>query len=282
MQNTIMNPLFFADFYKFSHYAQYPEGITEVYSNFTPRSNRLAEHIGTSFVVNAGLQGFIQSFIVEQFNEYFFDRDFAEIREEYVDLVSKSFCIAPEEVEVSHIQLLWDLGYLPIEIKALPEGALVPVKVPVFTIRNTHEDFAWVTNYIETVLSNDNWKSITNATIAFKYRMIMQKYAVLTGSPLDFVKWQGHDFSYRGLSGRFDAFNQVGHMFSFYGTDVVPVIPYLNAYYEGDKSVVVGGSVPASEHSVSSSNIINIQIELQEKGEYDGVSVQELEELLKV
>ena len=89
-----------------------------------------------------------------------------------------------------------DLGHLPIKIKALPEGSLVPCKVPVLTVVNTHPDFFWVTNFLETIMSAELWPAITSATIAYQYRKLLTKYAVKTGSPLDFVLWQGHDFSF--------------------------------------------------------------------------------------
>ena len=54
---------------------------------------------------------------------------------------------------VDHIAALHDLGYLPVRIKALPEGSRVNIKVPLFTVRETRKEFAWLTNYLETVLS---------------------------------------------------------------------------------------------------------------------------------
>jgi nicotinamide phosphoribosyltransferase len=138
---------------------------------------------------------------------------------------------------------------LPIEIKALPEGSLVDIKVPVLTIKNTLPEFFWLTNYLETAISTELWKPITTATTAFEYRKILTQYAKETGAPLDFVLWQGHDFSYRGLSGLNDAASASGHLVSFLGTDTIPAIDYLEAFY-GGLNTFIGGSVPATEHSV--------------------------------
>jgi nicotinamide phosphoribosyltransferase len=80
------------------------------------------------------------------------------------------------DYDVSHFEKLWDLGYLPIAVKSLPEGTLVPIKVPVLTIYNTHPDFYWVTNYLETILSNLLWKPMTSATIAHTYRQVLTKW----------------------------------------------------------------------------------------------------------
>ena len=104
-------------------------------------------------------------------------------------------------IDISHIGQLWDLGYLPLLIKALPEGSLVPVGVPVLTIINTNPDFFWLTNMLETIMSNMLWKACTSATTAFRYRRVFDKYAAQTSSTPDFTVWQGHDFSMRGLTG---------------------------------------------------------------------------------
>ena len=99
-----------------------------------------------------------------------------------------------------HIEELHDLGYLPIEIKALEEGTEVPVSVPILTLKNTLPNFAWVTNYIETLLSAELWQPITSATIAKRYRDTFEDYAKQTGASKEFIDWQGHDFSFRGMS----------------------------------------------------------------------------------
>lgn len=152
-------------------------------------------------------------------------------------------------VPVDHIEALHDLGYLPLRIKALPEGSRVNMRVPVLTVINTDPRFFWLTNYIETVLSAELWKSCTTATIAYEYKRLLTQYAVKTGAPLDFVPVQGHDFSSRGMSGIYDAAQSgVGHLTSFIGTDSVASIDYAEEYYNA--TGVIGVSVPATEHSV--------------------------------
>ena len=141
------------------------------------------------------------------------------------------------------------MGYLPLRIKALPEGSRVNMRVPVLTVINTDPRFFWLTNYIETVLSAELWKSCTTATIAYEYKRLLTQYAVKTGAPLDFVPVQGHDFSSRGMSGIYDAAQSgVGHLTSFIGTDSVASIDYAEEYYNA--TGVIGVSVPATEHSV--------------------------------
>lgn len=246
-----VNPMLACDFYKVGHKFQYPEGTEEVYSNFTARSNRLAPVVaGKSIdkIVFGGLQGFIKWFLIDSFNRNFFAKNKDEIISEYNRRNNTS--LGPNSVDSSHIAALHDLGYLPLEIKALPEGALVDMKIPFITLRNTIPEFYWLTNYIETAMSAELWKFITTATIAFEYRKLLHKYAVETGSPLDFVLWQGHDFSMRGVGGIYDAArNGAGHLFSFLGTDTIPAIEYLEQTY-GGLNTFVGGSVAATEHSV--------------------------------
>lgn len=253
-----INPIQATDFYKYGHKAQYPDDTTQIYSNLTARSNRLAK--GIDKTVFAGLQGFIKWFLIDTFNEEFFWQDKDFIISEYNRRTNTS--LGPNSVDSSHIAALHDLGYLPIEIKALPEGSVVPMKVPFLTITNTLPEFFWLVNYTETVISNELWKPTTNASIALEYKKVLTKYAKETGVPVEFVQWQGHDFSMRGMSGMHDAANSgIGHLFSFLGTDTEVAIQYIENYYYG-RNTFVGGSVPASEHSVMACNILDIEQQL--------------------
>lgn len=246
-----INPILACDFYKVGHKFQYPQGTEEVYSNLTARSSRLANKLTDVFnekIVFFGLQGFIKEFLIESFNEGFFSRPVEEVVAEYNRRTNTS--LGDGSVDSSHIRELHALGYLPLEIKAIDEGSLVDIKVPVLTVKNTLPEFFWLTNYIETVLSAELWKACTSATTAYQYKKLFDSYAEKTGSPADFTYWQGHDFSFRGMSGADDAAKSgAGHLLSFLGTDTIPAIEYLEQYYYG-KDTFVGGSVPATEHSV--------------------------------
>ena len=239
------------DFYKIGHREMYEEGTSIIYTNFTPRSSRLASVIRTMYddkVVFFGLQGFMKWYLIDTWNQNFFSQPKDKVAEEYRSRVANGLTL--ENVDTSHIEALHDLGYLPLSIKALKEGSQVDIKVPVLTIVNTHPDFFWLPNYIESIISSELWKSCTTATTAYQYRKLLDKYADITGSPKDFVLWQGHDFSFRGLSGIHDAASSgAGHLLSFLGTDTIPAMDYVEDYY-GAKNTFIGGSVPASEHSV--------------------------------
>jgi nicotinamide phosphoribosyltransferase len=246
-----LNPLFAADMYKTGHVKMYPEGTEYVYSNFTARSSRLAPKLKDTFdekIVFFGLQGFIKYFLIDLFNEQFFNVPKEQAVGEYKAMMDK--CLGPDAVDVSHIAALHDLGYLPLRIKALPEGSLVDIKVPVLTVTNTVIGFGWLVGYLEDAYSNNLWKPTTTATTAYQYRKLLTDYAEKTGAPKEFILWQGHDFSLRGLSGSFDgAQSAPGHLLSFLGTDTISAIEYLEKYYKGSETFV-GGSVPATEHSV--------------------------------
>lgn len=235
------------DGYKLDHRRQYAPGTEYVLSNLTARSVRDARFSGCVFY---GLQGFLQEFLMENASTTFFNRELAEVVEEYHELVTEYLGTdAAKAIGTDHIADLWRLGYIPLEFRALPEGSVVPIGVPMFTYENTDPRFFWVTNYFETLLSSVIWKACRNATIALEYRKIFDKYAKLTGGDPEFVQWQGHDFAFRGMGGPEDtARSNSGHLLSFTGSDSVPCIRWLKKYY--DATGLIAGSVPATEHSV--------------------------------
>jgi nicotinamide phosphoribosyltransferase len=242
-----MNPLLLTDGYKLDHRRQYPDGTTLVYSNWTPRKSRLE---GIDNVVFFGLQYFIKKYIIQDFQVHFFDRPKNEVIAKYTRRINNY--LGPNLIGKDHIEALHDLGYIPMVFKALPEGSEVPVRVPMFTMYNTLPDFFWLTNYFETLLSAVIWMPCTSATISKQYRKILDKYAAETSSIPDFVSWQGHDFSMRGMAGIEAAtISGAGHLLNFTGTDTLPAIDMLEEYYNADSDKeLIGGSVAATEHSV--------------------------------
>lgn len=254
---TILKPHLVTDFYKIGHVKMYPKGMEFLYSNFTPRSTKWFP-AGKGYdgkIVFVGLQGFLKTY-TKQWEEEFFSKNLESILEEYISFVSMGMFLPKDQVFTKHIEDLHKLGYLPLEIKALKEGSVVPAKIPLFTIQNTVSGFGWLVNYLETVLSNALWKPCVNATIAREYRHICDSYAEYTGSPMETVDWQCHDFSYRGLSCPEDGmYSGFAHLTSFKGTDTVPAILYASACYGVDEGDIYGGSVYATEHSVACANI---------------------------
>lgn len=241
-------PTLLCDFYKISHRVQYPQGTEEVYSTWTPRSGKHSP--GIDKVVNFGVQGFVKEFVIDFFNENFFNRSKEDVVNEYKRYLTH--CLFVQNPDTKHIEELHDLGYLPLEIKALDEGMLVPYRVPMLTVKNTDPRFFWLTNYLETLASANLWKPATVASISRKYKQILDKYSQETTGSTDFVMFQGHDFSMRGMSGVEDsARSSAGHLLNFVGTDTIPAIMYLEQYYGANvEKELVGCSVNATEHSV--------------------------------
>lgn len=242
-----MNPLLLTDGYKVDHRRQYPDGTTLVYSNWTPRKSRIEGVDDVSFF---GLQYFIKKYILNSFEKDFFSQPKHEVVAKYARRINNY--LGPNQVGTAHLEALHDLGYIPMVFKALPEGSSVPLRVAMFTMYNTQPEFFWLTNYFETLLSAVIWMPCTSATIAKQYRKILDHFASETSSVPDFVNWQGHDFSMRGMAGIEAAvLSGAGHLLSFTGTDTIPAIDFLEDYYgaNSDKELI-GGSVAATEHSV--------------------------------
>lgn len=232
-----MNTLLLTDFYKINHKVQYPDNMTKLYSNFTPRKSRMKDVNG---VVVFGIQHFVMTYLIKHFNENFFGKPEETVINEY-----KRHC----NVDTTHISDLWNLGYLPIKLKCLPEGTICPIGVPMLTVTNTHPEFAWLVNYLETLLSCMLWQPITSATIAHEYKKVLDKFALKTTGSTEGVQWQGHDFSMRGMSSVETAIlSGMGHLLSFTGTDTIPAIYQLEDSYFAEG--LIGASVPATEHSI--------------------------------
>jgi nicotinamide phosphoribosyltransferase len=236
-----------ADAYKLHHRVQYPEGTECVFSTWTPRQS-LVE--GVNQVVSAGQQKVIKEYLIDYFNENFFAQDKERIVADYVRVMKHAFF--DPNPETKHIEDLHALGYLPLSIKSLPEGTLVPIRVPMMTIENTDPRFFWLTNFLETLISAELWATSTSATLAHQYKKILTKAAKETGGDLGFITFQAHDFSMRGMSSVPSSINSgLGHLMSFAGTDTIPAIMAAETYYNADiTKELVGTSVFATEHSI--------------------------------
>jgi len=205
---------------------------------------------GVEEMVFFGLQYFIQEYLLSYFDENFFGRDRGAVMDEYRRHIKSA--LGSDLPTTEHIEYVHQMNYLPLRIKALPEGTTCPMRVPVLTICSTDTHSAWLTNWTETLLSSVIWQPCTSATIAHEFRKLLNKHASGTGMPQEFVAWQGHDFSFRGMSSMETAIlSGMGHLLSFTGTDTIPAIVAAEKYYGADvETELVGGSVPATEHAV--------------------------------
>lgn len=248
-----ITPTLLTDGYKMDHRRQYIPGTRFVTANMTPRKSRVK---GINSVVVFGTQYYILSTLIERWNRDFFQRPIEEITVEYMEEMTEYTLSeqSAKDIGVDHWIALHKLGYLPLEIKALKEGTECPIKVPVYMVRNTHPDFFWLTNFIETDMSAETWGMMTSATLANAYRKLFTKWAITTGGDLGFVPFQGHNFSYRGMLGReAAAIVDMGHCTSFVGSDTMHGRQYLKRYYFGKQNGfnnIISCSVFATEHAV--------------------------------
>lgn len=245
-----LKPYHAKDSYKIGHPDQYPKNTQAVYSNFTPRSLRLLgipNHLSNGKSIVLGTQATIMEYVA-LWQEEFFDKPLDEVLAAWTRRIPAFTGNLNPETE--RLTALHKLGYLPLHVKALQEGIWIRPGIPTFTLVNTNPEFGWLTNSTETYLSNESWKLPTVATIAAAYRRLLDQYAELTGTPKDFVDWQGHCFADRGMSGMMDAAKAcAGHAAVFLGSDSVSSVDWIEWFY-GEDAQLISGSVPATEHAV--------------------------------
>lgn len=258
MPNYI-NPIFLTDSYKLSHIKFTSKGVETIYSNFTPR---FTDYLAAKFksfdggIVWFGGQAALHKIFVEYWEEGFFKRDKDEVIGEAKKLLSRYIGMD----DFKHFEDLHDLGYMPIMVKALPEGCIISKGTPCFTITNTHPDYQWLPNYLESVLSAEVWKPMTTATIGRAFKSLVVAASIETTGSAEGADFQLHDFSFRGQSGiESGAASGAGFLLSTMGTDNIPSIAYLEHYYYADvEKDEIAYSVAAGEHSVTT---LGIQIE---------------------
>lgn len=229
------NLLLTTDVYKFDHAVQYPEGTNKVYSYLCARkpSKSYGDH-----TVFFGLQYYIDKYLSKGITTEDVD-EFKEI---------SSSILGEGAIDYERYYALAELGYLPIEIKAVPEGSFVGTQNALVTITNTHPDFYWFVNYIETLLLKV-WYPTTVATISNKYLRLCSKWAFRTCDNEEHLPFQIHDFGYRAVSSQESGeIGGAAHLLNFMGTDTTGGIKMLRDHYSG--VYPIGLSVPASEHSV--------------------------------
>ena len=245
-----VNPMLLIDYYKSVHAEMLPKGITKSVSYFTPRMSRIKRWNG---VVMFGLQAFIKKFLIEYFNENFFNRPIDDVINEYKRILDNTL---GKVYDISKIEKLHRLGYLPIEIMALPEGTVVPVHVPMFGITNTHPDFAWLPQALESLISAEMWHPMISATVGLTYREIVNKYYDLTCDDNIAKARALGAFDFRGEECLDSAtIAGAGWCLSFLNTATVPTVPFLEKYYNCDcsKEPVAFGAI-STEHAVMCSN----------------------------
>ena len=245
------NPLLLIDFYKSTHAEQYPKGLTKMVSYYTPRMSRLADVDKVTFF---GLQYFIKEYLVEGFNKNFFNRPKEEVVAEYNRVLSLTLgkgAYSSEKIEKLH-----DLGYLPLHIRAVPEGTRTKIGVPQLEVSNTHPDFVWLVNTIETAISCTLWHMQVSAEVGYRYWNIVRRYWEMSCDPDVNPHRLLGDFSLRGQQSLESGIkSSMGWLLSFYNTATVPAIMAMEKYYNCNiENDIVGYGAISTEHSVMCSN----------------------------
>lgn len=233
------NLLLATDVYKIGHMLQYPKTCEKVYSYMMARSDKTFDH-----TVSFGMQYIMKEYLTRPITR--------ENVKEFMAVAKSILGHVPDDIETK-LNKLADLGYLPVEIKAVPEGSIIPNRNVLLTITNTKSEFYWTVGFIESLILK-LWYPITVATASYQYRKLVEKYFNETADEsIHFLKpFMVHDFGYRGDSSEESAsISGASHLLSFTGSDTIPALPFVRDYYNVDISK--GGimaSVPASEHSV--------------------------------
>lgn len=224
------------DSYKFTHWRQYPPETEIVYSYFESRGGEYPD------VVFFGLQGLIKRYLLQPITA----ADVAEAR----DFVRAHLGSAELFNLAGWTHVVEDhRGRLPVRIRAVPEGLPVPTLNVLMTVENTRPRCYWLTNYLETLLSQV-WYPSTVATQSRECRRIITEFLAKTGD-ISLVPFKLHDFGFRGVSSVESAgVGGLAHLINFQGTDTVAALVYGSRYYH---EPMAGFSVPAAEHSTITS-----------------------------
>lgn len=260
-----IHPLIAIDSYKLGHMVMYPENIANIYVNMTPRSLRhFSKLIPEGFnydnkIVAFGMDMAFKE-VLHNWQTQFFDKPFDYSWEIFSKTVPPFIGDAEDYLANTKtvLKCLHSLGSLPLVIKTLPEGSLIPVKTPVLTIRlkdGIDKMLKWLPTYLETQVSQNTWKPMTAATVVRLYRKIFEYWADKTCDDHSHVMFQGHNFADRGLAGTEDAIGcGIAHLTQSNGSDSVHSVYAAQAIFNYS-SPFFAASVPATEHSVMQLNI---------------------------
>jgi len=247
------NSLFYTDGYKIGHRKMLAPGTTKLYGTWIPRSTKHAPK-GVNKIVSFG-----QQLAVRWLNDEFTENFFKLSKDEAMKFGKDMSMYLGMDYDASHFAALHDLGYLPIRIKSLPEGIETPANVPHMTFINTVDGFAWLTLYLETIISSLAWKPSTSASIALQYKRNLTEWVMKTDAANAWlIPFLAHDFSARGLSPWDMLSSGLGHATSFRGSDSIICIPGSRYFYDEPENEVAINSVNASEHSVSTTCIFTM------------------------
>lgn len=234
MENLIL----LADAYKYSHHKLYVPGTSHIYSYLESRGGLFSETVfyGLQYFLKAYLEGPVIT---------------AEKIQEAAEMLPEVFGRTDVfDASRFHHILQKHGGHLPVKIRAVPEGSVVPVKNVLMTIENTDPACYWLPNFLETLLMQV-WYPNTVATLSREIKKIIQQYFEATASAaslagIDFVL---NDFGFRGATSVEAAgLGGSAHLVNFSGSDTLVASTFAKRYYHAAKAP--GLSIPATEHSI--------------------------------
>jgi nicotinamide phosphoribosyltransferase len=229
-KNLLLN----TDSYKVSMFKQYPAGTTGVYSYIESRGGQYDR------TLMFGLQAFIKEYLLDP------------ITQADIDVADEILTAHGEPFNRSGWQYILDTykGYLPLVIRAVPEGSVVPVSNVLATVENTDPECFWLTTYLETALLRAVWYGTTVATQSYTIKQVIAEYLEKTGDP-SLIDFKLHDFGARGVSSMESAgIGGAAHLVNFMGSDTITGVLFAREYYNAG---IAGFSIPAAEHSTITS-----------------------------
>jgi len=231
-KNIILN----VDSYKASHYKQYPPGTQYVSSYIESRGGKFDS---TLFF---GLQVFIKDWLL------------TPITKADIDEAEEIFKAHGEPFNREGWERVLNVhkGFLPIQIRAVAEGSVVPVKNALVEVVNSDPELPWLTSYVETALLRAVWYPTTVATLSYNIKKVVTKFLEKTADkPMESLGFMLNDFGSRGVSSyESSAIGGLAHLVNFIGTDNIPAIVAAKKYYGCS---MAGFSIPAAEHSTITS-----------------------------
>lgn len=263
MSRVNENPFLMTDVYKVGHEGFYPDKLGFISSYLTTRSDKKYKN-----VLFFGLQAILlKGFSVKPTKEHV---------DEFVSVITGITGHVSHRLK-SKLDKLVDLGYWPLEIRAIPEGTILPHRQCLTTIENTHEEFAWLVGWFESMLLKV-WNTCTVATNSKRYHDLVTSFADITCDDHSHVPFAVHDFGYRGVSSEETAeLSGMAHLVSFLGTDTIPAVWAVGEYYDMGNDDPIGLSVPATEHSTMSTNILLVEKMLNEGKSYLGYDLKHID-----
>lgn len=232
--STSKSILFNTDSYKVSMWEQYPPNTTGVYSYIEARGGRFDN------TVFFGLQAYIKEYLLRP------------ITQDEIDFAAELYAKHGEPFNRAGWEHILNEhgGLMPLRIRAVPEGSVVPIKNVLVTVENTDPLVPWSTTWIEPSLLRGVWYPTTVATQSWTIKQIILDYLEKTGDPST-IGFKLHDFGARGVSSCESAgLGGAAHLVNFMGTDTVSSLLFARDYYGAR---MAGYGIPAAEHSTITS-----------------------------